>query len=274
MKLEGKPVAEKILSDVREEVEKLGFEPGLSIVRVGNDPASETYVKTKLKRATEVGIKGTEHHLDEKTTEKELISLVRRINGDPGVDGVIVQLPLPPHINAENVLGEILPGKDVDGLHPENLGKLVAGEPAFIPATPQGVMELLSYYKINPAGKTAVVVGRSNMVGKPMAALLLNADASVEICHSKTPNLAEHTKRAEILVVAVGKPNLITAEMVREGAAVIDVGINRVEGKIVGDVDFEKVSKKARATPVPGGVGLLTVACLMKNVLKAAQEKR
>ncbi|MCP4648236.1 MAG: bifunctional 5,10-methylenetetrahydrofolate dehydrogenase/5,10-methenyltetrahydrofolate cyclohydrolase, partial [bacterium] len=186
--------------------------------------------------------------------------------------GFIVQLPLPAHINLEKVLESIYPEKDVDGLHPQNLGKLVAGDPAFVPATPMGVMEMLSHYKIEISGKNAVVVGRSNMVGKPMGALLLNANATVETCHSRTRDLAEHTKRAEILVVAVGKAKLITEGMVREGAAVIDVGINRVDGKLAGDVDFEKVKEKARVSPVPGGVGLLTVACLMKNVLKAATE--
>jgi methylenetetrahydrofolate dehydrogenase (NADP+)/methenyltetrahydrofolate cyclohydrolase len=272
MILEGKPVAGKILEEVKEGVKGLGFAPGLAIVRVGEDPGSKVYVGSKLKRAAEVGIIGREHRLPESATEEEVLELVHKLNNDSSVHGFIVQLPLPAHINAEKVLERIYPEKDVDGLHPQNLGKLVGGEPAFVPATPMGVMEMLSHYKIDPSGKDAVVVGRSNMVGKPMAALLLNANATVEICHSKTKDLGSHTKRAEILVVAVGKPRLITEDMVREGAAVIDVGINRVEGKIVGDVDFEKVSKKARVSPVPGGVGLLTVACLMKNVLKAAKE--
>lgn len=272
MILEGKPVAEKILKEVKGGVDKLGFSPGLTVVRIGEDPASKVYVGSKIKRAAEVGIKGEEHHLPETTTEEELLELVHKLNNDSSVHGFIIQLPLPAHINAEKVLESIYPEKDVDGLHPQNLGKLVAGDPAFVPATPMGVMEMLSHYKIEILGKNAVVVGRSNMVGKPMAALLLNANATVEICHSKTNDLAEHTKRAEILVVAVGKAKLITEDMVREGAAVIDVGINRVEGKLVGDVDFEKVKEKARVSPVPGGVGLLTVACLMKNVLKAAQE--
>jgi methylenetetrahydrofolate dehydrogenase (NADP+) / methenyltetrahydrofolate cyclohydrolase len=273
MILEGKPVAERILREVKKGVTGLGFAPGLAVVRVGDDPASKVYVANKLKRAAEAGINGTEHHLPETATESELLELVHKLNTDVSVHGFIVQLPLPPHINAENVLESIYPEKDVDGLHPLNLGKLVAGNPLFVPATPMGIIELLSHYKIDIAGKNAVVVGRSNMVGKPMGALLLNADATVEICHSRTLNLAEHTKRAEILVVAVGKPKLITGDMVREGAAVIDVGINRTEGKLVGDVDFENVKKKAMVSPVPGGVGLLTVACLMKNVLIAAQGK-
>ncbi len=272
MMLKGKPVAEKILKEVKEGVEKLGFAPGLAIVRVGEDPASKVYVGSKIRRAAEAGIKGEEHYLPETATEDDLLELVHKLNIDSSVHGFIVQLPLPAHINAEKVLESIYPEKDVDGLHPQNLGKLVAGAPVFIPATPMGVMELLSYYNVEIMGKNAVVVGRSNMVGKPMGALLLNANATVEICHSRTRDLAEHTKRAEILVVAVGKAKLITEDMVREGAAVIDVGINRVEGKLVGDVDFEKVKEKARVSPVPGGVGLLTVACLMKNVLKAAEK--
>ncbi len=272
MILEGNPVAEKILREVKERVEALGFQPGLAIVRVGGDPASEVYVNSKLKRAGEVGISGTEHHLPETATEDDVLELVHKLNTDPLVHGFIVQLPLPPHLDADRILDLIYPEKDVDGLHPQNLGKLVGGNPTFVPATPMGVMEMLSHYKIDVAGKNVVVVGRSSMVGKPMAALLLNANATVEICHSKTRDLGEHTKRAEILVVAVGKPKLITEDMVREGAAVIDVGINRVDGKLVGDVDFEKVKEKARVSPVPGGVGLLTVACLLKNVLKAAEK--
>jgi len=272
MILEGKPVAEKILKEVKVGVEKLGFSPGLAIVRIGEDPASKVYVGTKLKRAKEAGIIGAEHHLKEGTSEDELIELIHKLNNDPAVHGMIVQLPLPSHINAENVLERIDPEKDVDGLHPESLGRLVAGNPTFVPATPQGIMEILKYYKIDPNGAEAVVVGRSNMVGKPMAALLVNANATVEICHSKTKDLGAHTKRAEILIVAVGKPKLIKEDMVREGAAVIDVGITRTEGKIVGDVDFEALKDIARITPVPGGVGKLTVACLMKNVLKAAKK--
>ncbi len=272
MLLEGKPISEKILSETRKRVVRLGFSPGLAIIRVGQDPASKTYVGTKLRRAEECGITGKEYELTAHTPEKKITDLIRRLNKDKKTHGIIVQLPLPSHFNTEKVLGTISPDKDVDGLHPLNLGKLFQGRPAFISATPQGIMELLQFYKIQTAGKAAVIVGRSAMVGKPMAALLLNADATVEICHSKTHNLAEHTKRADILVVAVGKPLFITSDMVKEGATVIDVGINRTEEKIVGDVDFEKVEKKAGAiTPVPGGVGLLTVACLMKNVLKAAQ---
>ncbi|MFP3949982.1 MAG: bifunctional 5,10-methylenetetrahydrofolate dehydrogenase/5,10-methenyltetrahydrofolate cyclohydrolase [Candidatus Micrarchaeia archaeon] len=273
MILKGKSVASSILDKVKEGVEELDFQPGLAIVRVGDDPASEIYVGKKLKRAAEVGIKGKEFHLPADSREKELLSLVDELNRDREMHGMIVQLPLPAHMRADAVLQRISPEKDVDGLHPENLGLLFSGFPRFVPATPQGIMELLSYYETEIEGRNAVVVGRSSMVGKPVSALLLNANATVEICHSRTRELSSHTHRADILVVAVGKPRLIKEDMVREGATVIDVGINRTEGKLVGDVDFEPLKEKARVTPVPGGVGPLTVACLMKNVLKAAQGK-
>ncbi len=269
MILAGQPVAKKILGEVAEEVTKLGFSPGLAIVRIGEDPASKVYVKTKIKRATEVGIVAKEHHLGKDVSETELLHLIHTLNNDPNVHGIIVQLPIPSHLDSSTVLERIDTDKDVDGLHPYNLGRLIAGIPTFVPATPQGIMEILKYYDINPDGAEAVVVGRSNMVGKPIASLLLNANATVEICHSRTKNLSSHTKRAEILVVAVGKPRLIKEDMVREGAAIIDVGINRTEGKLVGDVDFDRIESKTRVTPVPGGVGKLTVACLMKNVLRA-----
>jgi methylenetetrahydrofolate dehydrogenase (NADP+)/methenyltetrahydrofolate cyclohydrolase len=273
MILEGPPVAKKILSEVKEGVGELGFSPGLAIIRVGENPASKTYVGTKLRRAKECGINGVEHHLPEDATREEIAVLIEELNEDESVHGMIVQLPLPKHLNPSLLLELISPKKDVDGLHPCSLGRLFEGSPGFVPATPQGVMEMLDFYKIPIAGKNAVVVGRSSMVGKPMAALLLNANATVEICHSKTDNLGGHTKRADILVVAVGKANLIAADMVKEGASVVDVGMNRdAEGKLCGDVDFENVIKNASVSPVPKGVGPLTVACLMKNVLKAAQE--
>lgn len=275
MILEGPPVAEKILEETRKGVEALGFPPGLAVIRVGDDPASKVYVGTKLKRAKECGITGKEYHLPEKSTQKEISSLIQKLNSDDLVQGMILQLPIPKHLNPAPLLELISPKKDVDGLHPVSLGKLFEGDPGFVPATPQGVMEMLAFYGVEIAGKNAVVVGRSNMVGKPMAALLLNANATVEICHSKTADLAEHTKRADILVVAVGKANLITEDMVKKGAFVIDVGMNRdAQGKLCGDVDFDSVSKKASVSPVPKGVGPLTVACLMKNVLKAAKAGR
>lgn len=273
MILEGPPVARKILSEVKAGVEELGFSPGLAIIRVGDDPASKTYVGTKLKRAKECGINGVEHHLPAEATQGEIAVLIEELNSDDSVSGMILQLPIPKHLTPAPLLELISPAKDVDGLHPCSLGRLFEGSPGFVPATPQGVMEMLEFYKVPVAGKNAVVVGRSSMVGKPMAALLLNANATVEICHSRTLDLGEHTKRADILVVAVGKANLVTSDMVKEGASVVDVGMNRdEEGKLCGDVDFENVVKKASASPVPRGVGPLTVACLMKNVLKAARE--
>ncbi len=274
MILEGTPVAAKILEETKKGVGALGFSPGLAIIRVGDDPASKVYVGTKLKRAKECGINGKEYHLPEKSAQKEIASLIQKLNLDDLVHGMILQLPIPKHLNPAPLLELISPKKDVDGLHPVSLGKLFEGIPGFVPATPQGVMEMLAFYKVPIKGKNAVVVGRSNMVGKPMAALLLNANATVEICHSRTDDLGAHTKRADILVVAVGKANLIRGDMVKEGASVVDVGMNRLNGKLCGDVDFGSVSKKASLSPVPKGVGPLTVACLMKNALNAARKAR
>lgn len=274
MILEGRPVAQKILDEVKEGVEKLGFSPGLAIVRVGEDEASRVYVGTKLKRAQECGIAGREHHLPADATQEDVALLIGKLNSDDSVHGIILQLPIPNHLDPAPLLESISPKKDVDGLHPVSLGKLFEGSPGFVPATPQGVMEMLEYYGVQVGGKDAVVVGRSSMVGKPMAALLLNANATVEICHSKTKELGAHTRRADILVVAVGKAKLVTQEMVKDGASVVDVGMNRVNGRLCGDVDFENVSKKADVSPVPRGVGPLTVACLMKNVLRAARISR
>jgi methylenetetrahydrofolate dehydrogenase (NADP+)/methenyltetrahydrofolate cyclohydrolase len=275
MILEGTPVAEKMLEETKKGVESMGYSPGLAIIRVGDDAASKVYVETKLKRAHECGITGVEHSLPENSTQEELSSLIQKLNSDDSVSGMILQLPIPKHLNPAPLLESISPKKDVDGLHPVSLGKLFEGSPGFVPATPQGVMEMLAYYGVEIAGKNAVVVGRSSMVGKPMAALLLNANATVEICHSRTKDLGEHTKRADILVVAVGKANLITEDMVKEGAFVVDVGMNRDSGgKLCGDVDFDSVSRKASVSPVPKGVGPLTVACLMKNVFKAAKAGR
>lgn len=271
MILEGKPVAQKIVDEVKEGVEKLGFSPGLAIVRVGEDEASKVYVGSKLKRAQECGIAGREHHLPGDAAQEDISLLIGKLNSDDSVHGIILQLPIPNHLDPAPLLESISPKKDVDGLHPVSLGKLFEGSPGFVPATPQGVMEMLEYYGVQVGGKDAVVVGRSSMVGKPMAALLLNANATVEICHSKTKELGAHTRRADILVVAVGKAKLVTQEMVKDGASVVDVGMNRVNGRLCGDVDFENVSKKADVSPVPRGVGPLTVACLMKNVLRAAR---
>ncbi len=277
MILSGKEVAEDILKKTEQNIKKLGLKPTLGIVSVGNDPASEIYVKKKLSTSEKIGIEAKHYRLAANTSEKELLILVEKLNKDNEITGFIVQLPLPKHINENKVIGAIAPEKDVDGFHPINMGKLFLGldDPgAMIPATPYGVMKMLEYYEVELEGKHAVVVGRSNNVGKPIAILLLNRNATVSICHSKTQDLQEHTKRADILVVAVGKPKMITEEMVKEGAYVIDVGINKVGDKIIGDVDFEKVSKKAHCSPVPGGVGLLTVAMLMHNTVEAAANRK
>jgi len=277
MILSGKEVAEDILKKAEENIKKLNLKPTLGIISVGNDPASEIYVKKKLTISEKIGIEAKHYRLAANASEKELLILIEKLNNDKKTTGFIVQLPLPKHMNENKVIEAIAPEKDVDGFHPINIGKLFLGleDPsAMIPATPYGVMKMLEYYEVELEGKHAVVVGRGNNVGKPIAILLLNRNATVSICHSKTQNLREYTKQADILVVAVGKPKLITEDMVKEGAYVIDIGINRVGDKIIGDVDFEKVSKKAHCSPVPGGVGLLTVAMLMHNTVKAAANRK
>lgn len=274
MILSGKALAAEIEEELKKRVEKLGFSPGLDIVMVGDDPASRTYVEKKLNKAGDIGIKGRLHHLTESTTEEELLTLVSKLNSDKSVHGFIVQMPLPKQIDPLKVIAAIDPKKDADGLHPLNLGRLAQGSPATVSATPKGIMRLIDYYKIPLAGMEAVVVGRSNMVGKPISYLLTNRDATVTMCHSKTKNLGEHTRRADLLVVAVGNPYLIKADMVREGASIIDVGTTKFGGKIVGDVDFELVSKKASVTPVPGGVGPLTVIMLMENLVELAEKAK
>ncbi len=270
MILEGKPVAEKVEQRVKEAVEALDFQPTLDVVKVGFDPASEIYVKKKVKKAGELGIKGEAHELPEDCPEEELLSLIEELNKKE-TGGMIVQLPLPVHLDAQKVVEAVSPARDADGLHPLNVGRLAQGSPSIVPATPKGVMEMLRHYGAELAGSEAIVVGRSSMVGKPVSYLLTNANATVTLCHSRTKGLAEHARRADVLVAAVGKPGIITAEMVKEGAFVVDVGINRVEGKVVGDVDFEGVSQRANVSPVPGGVGPLTVAMLMENVLECAK---
>ncbi|MCK4319358.1 bifunctional 5,10-methylenetetrahydrofolate dehydrogenase/5,10-methenyltetrahydrofolate cyclohydrolase [Candidatus Micrarchaeota archaeon] len=269
MLLYGKPVAEKILSEIKTEVGKLKEKPRLSIILVGKNPASEIYVNKKLKIAGELGVEATLHEFGEGVKEEDLLEEIKELN-ESEEDGIMVQLPLPKHIDEKKVLETINPEKDVDGFHPCNLGKLMIGNPAFVSATPYGIMHLLEHYGIELEGKEAVVVGRSNIVGKPMGILLLNKNATVTLCHSRTRNLEEHTKRADVLVVAVGKAGLIKKKMVKKGAVVVDVGINRVNGKVVGDVERD-VEEIAKLTPVPGGVGPLTVAMLMKNTLNAAK---
>jgi methylenetetrahydrofolate dehydrogenase (NADP+)/methenyltetrahydrofolate cyclohydrolase len=274
--LDGKKLSEKIKLQVKEEADKLkakGITPGLAVILVGNDPASQVYVGMKAKACKASGIYSIVHEFPETITEDELLDTIKRINQNPNIHGLLIQLPLPKHIDTTKVLEAVDPKKDVDGFHPYNVGRLVAGLDSFAPCTPLGVMELFKEYNIDVKGLDACVVGASNIVGKPMQALLLNQFATVDICHIYTKDLASHTKRADIVIVGVGKVNLITADMIKDGAIVVDIGINRLEdGRLVGDVDFENVSKKASfITPVPGGVGPMTIAMLLKNTIKAAQ---
>lgn len=275
-KLDGKALAAKIKERVRAEAAALPRRPGLAVVLVGNDPASRVYVTSKRKDCEECGFYSEEYALLEDTTQAELLELVETLNGREDIDGILVQLPLPKHLDEETVLQAIDPAKDVDGFHPMNAGNLLIGRPGFLPCTPAGVMDLLDEYGIDPAGKRAVVVGRSNIVGKPMALLLLRRNATVTVCHSRTPDLAEYCRRADILVAAVGRRGLITADMVKDGAVVVDVAMNRDEnGKLCGDVDATAVAEKAAyLTPVPGGVGPMTRAALMENTLLAAKQRQ
>lgn len=250
-----------------------GRQPGLAAVQVGDDPASKVYVRTKMKACAEVGIYSLHVELPGSTSEATLLERIAALNADPRIHGILVQLPLPRHIGADRVLEAIAPEKDVDGFHPCNVGLLVAGQPRFVPCTPAGVMEMLAAEQIALDGREAVVVGRSNIVGKPMAMLLLQQGASVTICHSRTRDLGDHTRRADIVVAAVGRPQLLGADMVKPGAVVIDVGINRLpDGKLVGDVAFQSLLGKAsHLTPVPGGVGPMTVTMLIANTVRAAE---
>jgi len=275
--IDGKKVSEHIRSQIAEGVEKLkqetGITPGLAAVLVGDDPASEIYVRNKRGACSNAGIYSEEHKLPLETTEEELLTLVDKLNNDPKIHGILVQLPLPDHINVTRVLRAVSPLKDVDGFHPYNVGLLVEGNPRFIPCTPHGIIKMLEFYNIDISGKQVVVVGRSNIVGKPVSMLLLHRHATVTVCHSRTKPLDEVTRRADILVAAIGRANFITADMVKEGAVVVDVGINRnEEGKLTGDVDFEAVSQKASyITPVPGGVGPMTISMLLWNTLESAK---
>ncbi|MBI2549745.1 bifunctional methylenetetrahydrofolate dehydrogenase/methenyltetrahydrofolate cyclohydrolase FolD [Candidatus Woesearchaeota archaeon] len=271
--MDGKAVAEKIRAKVKAEVANLKTKPGLAAILVGENPASKVYVDIKRKTCDEVGIYSELYKLPEETTEKELLQLIGRLNKSEKIHGILVQLPLPRRINEEKVLEAIALEKDVDGFSLVNVGRLASGREAAVPCTPKGVIRLLEEYGIDLAWKNAVVIGRSNIVGKPTALLLLNRNATVTICHSKTADLPHYTKKADILVAAAGKPKLVKADMVKEGAVVIDVGINRVEGKLVGDVDFASVKEKASyITPVPGGVGPMTVAMLIENTLERYKE--
>ncbi len=273
--LNGKEVSARIKDELKDKVTELkkdGIFPGLAVVLVGNDPASRVYVNSKKKACEFIGIESFEFTLPEDSTEQQLLELVYKLNSDKQVNGILVQLPLPKHINEENIINAINPSKDVDAFHPANVGRIMTGNPIFLPCTPAGVMELIHESGIDVKGKECVVVGRSNIVGKPQAMLLLAEHGTVTICHSRTVNLEEVCKRADILVAAVGKPEFVKGNMIKPGAVVIDVGINRIDGKIVGDVEFSSASEVASAiTPVPGGVGPMTIAMLMKNTVKAAE---
>ncbi len=275
--IDGTKIAQDIRQTIREETvtfkDKTGIVPGLAVVLVGEDPASQVYVGRKGKACAEVGFLSREYKLPVDTPESKLLDLINDLNHDRLIHGVLVQLPLPKHIATDKIIAAIDPHKDVDGFHPYNVGGLVTGSPLFIPCTPRGIMELIARTGIVLSGKDAVVVGRSNIVGKPMALLLLSQNATVTICHSKTRDLPGVTSRADVLIAAVGKTRMITANMVKEGAVVIDVGVNRLEnGKLAGDVAFNEVAAKASyITPVPGGVGPMTIAMLMKNTLDAAK---
>ena len=275
--INGKDVSASVKLRVKGETEKIisenGVTPGLAVIIVGDDPASRVYVNSKKKACAEVGFKSFEYALPAETTQEELIELVKKLNDDPQVNGILCQLPLPKQIDENAVINTIKSEKDVDAFHPFNVGKIMIGEYAFLPCTPAGVMELIDSTGTEISGKNCVVIGRSNIVGKPMAMLLLHRNGTVTICHSRTQNLAEICKNADILVAAVGKANFVTADMVKDGAIVIDVGMNRLEnGKLCGDVDFDSVEKKASyITPVPGGVGPMTIAMLMQNTLTAAK---
>lgn len=275
--ISGTQIAQEIREQITKEVAELkaskGIVPGLAVVIVGEDPASQVYVRQKEKGCEETGIYSEKHVLPADTSEDELLTLVQKLNQDTKIHGILVQLPLPEHINEEKILYAIDPSKDVDGFHPVSIGKMVIGEETFLPCTPHGIMVLLEKAGVDLTGKEAVVVGRSNIVGKPVSILLLQKHATVTICHTRTKDLPFHTKRADVLVVAAGRPEVIKSDMVKEGVVVIDVGVNRIDGKLVGDVEFESVKEKAAAiTPVPGGVGPMTVTMLLQNTLQAAQQ--
>ena len=273
--MDGKLVAAEVKQDVSGRVKHLqqqGVSPRLSTVLVGDDPASETYLRAKHKACEEVGIKSENHHLPSDTPQDKLEALIDRLNHDDRVHGILVQLPLPKHLKEDRTIGKLDPDKDVDGLHPVNVGKLASGTEGLVPCTPKGVVRLLEHYKVQIAGSKAVIVNRSNLVGRPIAMLLLNRDATVTICHSKTKDLANITREADILVTAIGRAEVrIGPSYVKHGSTVVDVAINRVDGKLRGDIDFEPVSKIVQyITPVPGGVGPMTVAMLLENTVQAA----
>jgi methylenetetrahydrofolate dehydrogenase (NADP+)/methenyltetrahydrofolate cyclohydrolase len=274
--IDGKAVAARLRQGLAARVASLGLRPGLRVVRVGEDPASGVYVRNKDKAAKEVGFESATLHLPEATSQSALLALIAELNADDAVDGILVQLPLPRHIDTDRVIAAVAPEKDVDGFHPLNAGRLASGQPGLVPCTPKGVMHLLRDAGCSLPGARALVLGRSAIVGRPMAQLLLAADCTVTIAHSRTRDLAAECRRAEILVAAVGRPEMVRGDWVAEGATVIDVGINRLpDGRLVGDVAFEGAAARAEAiTPVPGGVGPMTIACLLENTLEAAIARR
>lgn len=271
--INGKEISAAIREEIKAEVQGMSVRPGLAVVLVGDDPASAVYVRNKSKACAEVGIYSEVYRLPEETGREQLLGLIEQLNQSPLIHSILVQLPLPKHLDPEEVIMAIDPAKDVDAFHPVNVGKIMIGNYDFLPCTPAGVMELLHRSGIEVSGKECVVIGRSNIVGKPQAMLLLHENATVTVCHSKTRNLPSVCRRADILVSAVGKPKFVTADMVKDGAVIIDVGMNRDEnGKLCGDVDFEPVSEKASyITPVPGGVGPMTITMLLKNTVTAAK---
>ena len=275
--IDGKIISGSVKDRVAKEVAKLkqkGITTGLAVIIVGEDPASKVYVANKKKACEALGIISEEYALPENTTQQELLALIDTLNKKESINGILCQLPLPKHLNEDEVINAILPEKDVDAFHPQNVGKIMLGDYDFVPCTPAGIMEMLDYESIDISGKTCVVIGRSNIVGKPMGMLLLHKNGTITICHSRTKDLASVCKKADILVAAVGRPNFVTADMVKDGAVVIDVGINRVDGKLVGDVDFNAVKDKCAAiTPVPGGVGPMTIAMLMQNTVTASKKQ-
>jgi methylenetetrahydrofolate dehydrogenase (NADP+)/methenyltetrahydrofolate cyclohydrolase len=269
--MDGKAIAERARAEVARDVAELGIPVGLATVLVGDDPASHVYVRSKRNACAEAGIESFHHELPADTAEGPLLELVAELNADRRVTGILVQLPLPEQIDEDRVIRAIDPVKDVDGFHPVNAGFLLQGSPTLVPATPAGIMEILAVHEVVLKGASAVVVGRSNIVGKPIALLLLGEHATVTICHSRTADLAAVTREADVLVAAVGKPDAVTAEMIKPGATVVDVGINRVDGRLVGDVSADAVGVAGLLTPVPGGVGPMTIAALLRNTVKAAR---
>ena len=271
--LEGKPLAQKIEQDIINTLSASNIKPGLAVILVGDDAPSKAYVNMKQKACERVGFYSLKFELTKNATQKELLALIHKLNADEKINGILVQLPLPKHIDSATILESIAPHKDVDGFNPYNIGRLSAGLESFAPATPLGVMNLLAHYGIEVSGKNVAIIGASNIVGKPLATLMLNAGATISICHILTKDIGLYTKNADIVCVGVGKVNLIKAEMIKQGAVVIDIGINRLDsGKLVGDVDFDNVAKKCSfISPVPGGVGPMTIASLLQNTLKATQ---